>query len=211
MIEKAIKIAIREVFILDDFDIIKILEELSSIGATSVRILNEDSRMSLLKEAEGYIYKPEDEIVGSGDRIVRQQMGSFDDFSEGSKYILLKNSFQALFDGYLAELETYLFETRLGFNLMVLQKYEKGSIGITPHRDGLRYINLVCIFTIGGRGKFFICSDRFGKDAREIDASPGKVVFLRAPGFFGSKDRPFHFVTDIQETRYTFGLRQKSG
>ncbi|MBI2486575.1 MAG: hypothetical protein HYW01_06385 [Deltaproteobacteria bacterium] len=92
---------------------------------------------------------------------------------------------------------------------MVLQKYEKGSIGITPHRDGLSYINLVCIFNIGGRGKFFICSDRFGKDAREIDASPGKVVFLRAPGFFGSKDRPFHFVTDIQETRYTFGLRQK--
>jgi hypothetical protein len=201
----------QELFRLDDFDITKILEELSSIGATSVRILSEDFRISLLKEAESYAYTPEDEIVGSGDRIVRQQMGSFDDFSDGSKYTLLKNSFQALLDGCLADLEAYPFETRLGFNSMVLQKYEKGAIGITPHRDGLSYINLVCVFNIGGQGRFFICSDRSGKDARKVDASPGNVVLLRAPGFFRSRDRPFHFVTDIQETRYTFGLRQKSG
>ncbi len=201
----------QELFILDDFDITKILEELSSKGATSVRILSEDFRMSLLKEGEGYTYKPEDGIVGSGDRIVRQQMGSFNDFSGGSKYMLLKNSFQALLDGCLGDLVDYPFETGLSFNSMVLQKYEKGSLGITPHRDGLSYINLVCVFNIGGQGRFFICSDRSGRDAREIDASPGNVVLIRAPGFFGPKDRPFHYVTGIQETRYIFGLRQKSG
>jgi hypothetical protein len=93
---------------------------------------------------------------------------------------------------------------------MVLQRYEKGSIGITPHRDGLRFINLVCVFAVGGRGRFYVCSDRSGKDAREIDASEGNVILMRAPGLFGSQDnRPFHYVTDIRETRYTFGLRQK--
>jgi hypothetical protein len=200
----------QELFILDDFNITKILEELSSIGATSIRILNEDFRMALLNEAEGYTYKQEEEIVGSKDRIVRQQMGSFDEFSDGSKFITLKKSFQTLLDGCLPELDTYPFETPLNFNSMVLQRYENGSLGITPHRDGLSYINLVCVFNIGGRGRFFICSDRSGRDAREIDSSPGNVVFMRAPGFFGSKDRSYHFVTDIQETRYTFGLRQKS-
>ena len=200
----------QELFILDDFDITKIMEKLSSIGATSVRILNENFRMSLLKEAENCTYKPEEEIVGSKERIVRQQMGSFNEFSDRSNYILLKNSFQALLDGCSAELDTYPFETPLSFNSMVLQRYERGSLGITPHRDGLSYINLVCVFTIGGRGRFFICSDRSGRDVREIETTRGNVVLMRAPGFFGSKDRPFHFVTDIQETRYTLGLRQKS-
>ena len=207
---RAIVSVMQGLFMLDDFDITKILEELSSIGATSIRILNEDFRMALLKEAEGYTYEPEEEIVGSVDRIVRQQMGSFNDFSDGSKYILLMKSFQNLLDGCLAELDTYPFETRLSFNSMVLQRYEKGSLGITPHRDGLSYINLVCVFNIGGRGRFFICSDRSGSDVREIDTSPGNVVLMRAPGFFGSKNRPFHYVTEIHETRYTFGLRQRS-
>ena len=192
------------------FDIGRVLEELSSVGATSVKILDEDFRMALLKEAEGYDYKPEDEIVGSGARLVRQQVSSFDDLPEGSDYVLLKNSFQDLLERRLADAESYLFETALNFNSMILQRYEKGSIGITPHRDGLSYVNLVCVFAIGGRGRFYVCSDRSGRDAREIDASPGNVILMRAPGMFGFEDnRPFHYVTDIQETRYSFGLRQR--
>jgi hypothetical protein len=199
----------QELFILDDFDMAKILEALVYIGATSVRILHEDFRTSLLKEAEGYLYKREDEIVGSGDRMVRQQVGSCCNFIDGSKYMLLMTAFQALLDECLAGREAYPFGTHLSFNSMVLQKYEKGSLGITPHRDRLSYINLVCIFMLEGRGRFFICSDRSGSTAREIDTAPGTVVLMRAPGFSGAKDRPFHYVTDIQETRYTFGLRQK--
>jgi hypothetical protein len=93
---------------------------------------------------------------------------------------------------------------------MVLQRYEENSIGITPHKDGLRFVNLVCVFVIGGQGRFYVCSDRFRRDAREIDASPGNVILMRAPGLFSSENnRPFHYVTDIRERRYTFGPRQK--
>ncbi len=200
----------KKLFVPGDLDIGRILEELSSVGATSVRILDEGFRMALLREAEGYDYEPEDEIVGSRDRLVRQQVSSFDDFPDGSGYVLLKDSFQGLLERCLAEFGSYPFETALSFDSMVLQRYEKGSIGITPHRDGLRFINLVCVFVVGGRGRFYVCSDRSGKDAKEIDASEGNVILMRAPGLFGSEDnRPFHYVTDIQETRYTFGLRQK--
>jgi hypothetical protein len=198
-----------EVFRLDDFDLGKILQALSTSGATSIPILDEEFRRSLLKEAESYKYRPEAETIGSGDKIVRQQLGSFEDFSGGSQYLRLENSFQSLLDDCLAELIIYPFRTRLSFNSMVLQKYEKMSSGITPHRDGLTYINLVCIFMIGGRGRFYLCADRSGRAARELEASPGRVVLMRAPGFSGSAERPFHFVTDIQEPRYTFGLRQK--
>ena len=201
--------AMQELFTLDDFDINRLLEEVESFGASSIRILAEDFRMALLAEANDYTYTPEDEIVGSGDRIVRQQMASFSDFHDASGYVLLKESFQALLDESLATQATYPFETRLLFNSMVLQKYERGSLGITPHRDGLSYINLVCVFTIEGQGKFYVCADRSGRDARAIDATPGTVILMRAPGFLGSKHRPFHYVADITETRYSFGLRQK--
>jgi hypothetical protein len=188
----------------------RILGELSSVGATSVRLLEENFRLALLKEAQDYDYEPEDEVVGSGDRVVRQQVSSFDGLPEDSGYVLLKNSFQDLLERSLEKLEAYPFETALNFNSMVLQRYKEGSLGITPHKDGLSYINLVCVFMIGGRGRFYVCSDRSGRDAKEVDASPGNVILMRAPGLFGAEDnRPFHYVTEIEETRYTFGLRQK--
>ncbi len=166
--------------------------------------------MALLREAQGYDYTAEGEVVGSAERVVRQQLSSFRDFPDDSRYVSLKNSFQDLIERCLAESATYPFETALNFDSMVLQRYEEGSIGITPHKDGLSYINLVCVFVISGKGRFYVCSDRSGKDSIEIDASPGNVVLMRAPGFLSSEDeRPFHYVTGIQETRYTFGLRQK--
>jgi hypothetical protein len=48
-----------------------ILEELLFVGATSVRLLEGNFRVALLEEAEDYDYQPEDEIVGSGDSMVR--------------------------------------------------------------------------------------------------------------------------------------------
>jgi hypothetical protein len=199
-----------ELFTPTNLNIGRILEELSSVGSTSVGLLEEDFRLALLKEARDYDYQPEDEIVGSGDRVVRQQVSSFDGFPEDSGFVLLKHSFQNLLERSLEELEAYPFETALGFNSSVLQRYEEGSIGITPHKDGLGYVNLVCVFVVGGRGRFYVCSDRSGRDAKEVDAPPGNVILMRAPGLFGAEDnRPFHYVTEIEETRYTFGLRQK--
>ena len=199
-----------ELFVPTKLNAERILEELSSVGTTSVRLLEEDFRVALLKEAQDYDYEPEDEIVGSGDRVVRQQVSSFNGFPEDGNYVLLKDSFQDLLERRLARLGDYPFETALSFNSMVLQRYKQGSIGITPHKDGLKYINLVCVFCIGGRGRFYVCSDRSGRDAKEVDASPGNVILMRAPGLFGAEDnRLFHYVTEIEETRYTFGLRQK--
>ena len=189
-------------------NITDLFNELSDNGVVAVNILNESFRQSLLAEAQGYTYEPLPEVVGSGENIVRQQMGRFIDFLPESRFLLLKNSFRAWLVEQLKNLEDYPFEIPVDFNALELAKYEVGSLGITPHRDGFKYKNLICIFMIAGRGRFYVCSDRAGNDAREIDASPGHVILMKAPGFMGKKERPFHYVTGIQETRYIFGLRQ---
>ncbi|MDQ5851366.1 MAG: hypothetical protein M3380_04700 [Chloroflexota bacterium] len=200
--------AAQQLFVLDEFDIVKILDELVRIGATSIKVLTDEFRMVLLQEAEGYVYEVEDEVVGSGDSTVHQHMSSCSNFSNESNYYLLRNAFHALLDAALAKLDVYPFTTRLNLNALVLQKYEQGSLGITPHRDQLSYINLVCVFMIEGQGRFCLCADRSGNDSHAIDATPGRVIFMRAPGLLGATKRPFHYVTDIQAPRYTFGVRQ---
>jgi hypothetical protein len=182
--------------------------ELSTTGAASLPIMAESEGAPLLLEARGYSYAREPEVVGREDRRVFQQMGSFESFPRSSLFLELKVAFQLHMDSYLTTLEDYPFETKWQPNSLVLQKYEEGSLGITAHRDHKKYINLICVFILGGYGEFFICEDRSGRGSLHINAYPGSVVLMRAPGFKGPQRRPFHYVTNIREKRYTFGLRQ---
>jgi alkylated DNA repair dioxygenase AlkB len=92
-------------------------------------------------------------------------------------------------------------------NDLVVQRYAVGSRGITPHRDHLRYRDLVALVNLAGRARFFICADRSGRDAREIPLPPGSVLLMRAPDFAGRSDRPFHMLSEVTETRISLGLR----
>jgi hypothetical protein len=194
---------------LERFDIDEIFRRLTSVGATSVPFLNENLRTALLKEAAGYAYKREEEVVGSGDRTVKQQVGSFEDFTDSSEFVRVRASFEDLVSSALATLASYPFATPFRLDSMILNKYEAGSLGITPHRDLARYINLIGILVIGGSGRFQVCRDRSGEHASEIMAPPGHTILMRAPGFPGAADRPFHCVSDIRESRYTLVLRQR--
>ncbi len=166
-------------------------------------------RLELLQEALSYCYVEETGVVGTGDRIVKKEYSSFRAFPSSSLYSSLMAEFQALMDEALSGLANYPFTVPLQFNSMVLQHYSPGQLGISPHRDRYSAINLVCIFNIGGQGQFCLCADRMGTNSFEIDTTPGNVIFLRAPGFLGSDQRPFHYLTNIQSARYSFGLRQR--
>lgn len=193
----------------DRIDIVELVERLANVGAMSVPIIDTRFRHTLRDEAERYRYVPEREIVGKGSNIVRQQLEACECIPPEDAAMRLKYAFQALLERSLDNSPVYPFASRLDLNAWVLQRYHRGSIGITPHRDGLRFINLVCIFVIAGRGRFYLCADRSGRQAREIHAPPGSVVLMRAPGFLGASERPFHCVTGIESTRLTFALRQR--
>ena len=172
-------------------------------------LLEGTARLALQTEAESYTYTLETGVVGTGDRLVRKHYHSFEAFPESSLYVRLQQEFQALMEEQLAK-AAYPFATPLNFNCIVLQKYEPGALGITAHRDSLKAINLICIFNIAGQGQFYLCADRSGRDPQEIETTPGNVIFMRAPGFLGLQERPFHYVTNIQSTRYSFSLRQRA-
>ena len=95
----------------------------------------------------------------------------------------------------------------LPLNDLVLQRYPPGARGITPHRDHVRYVSLVVIVQLSGNGRFGLCADRSGAGARVLAAGPGDGILMRAPGFGGAKDRPFHFLDGITVERYSLGMR----
>lgn len=186
----------------------EIVRRLERDGALSLPALSEAFRRELMDEARSATFRPARETVGSGSRLVRQRMEVCDRFSPESRFYALREDFQALWDASFSELARNPFEGPVVFNDLMLQRYPRGDVGITPHRDRSGYRNVICLFVLEGLGRFGVCSDRSGDRAREVRNAPGDVILTRAPGFLGSEVRPFHFVRDIAKPRYVFGLRQ---
>jgi dihydroneopterin aldolase len=190
-----------------DFSTKDLLDSLDQEGAVSVPILKSDYRSALLGEAETYEYHKQPEVVGS--MKVREQISSTYEFKEDSLFYKLRDDFQSLLLRKLSSAEN-IFNPPLDLNEMSLQLYEKDSLGITPHMDGLSNLNLICVFMLTGHAKFALCDDREGSNPRYLDTSPGRVIIMRAPGYRGRDLRPFHLVSDVTERRIVFGLRQKA-
>jgi hypothetical protein len=121
----------------------------------------------------------------------------------------LKQAFQALLDEQFSRLDAYPFSSKLQFNELVLQRYLPGQLGISPHRDSLKAVNLIALVNLSGQAAFYRCDDRQGTNPVELDTTPGTAIFLRAPGFLDAAVRPFHFLTNIRSTRYSLGFRQR--
>ncbi len=192
---------------LHDFEIDEVIASLSETGAVSLPIMNEERRVKLLKEAQGYSYEEQPEFHASG---VQEQLSSFQALPPESLFCRLRDDFNELLLRKLRSSDALnIFSFPLHFTELSIQKYPAGSVGITPHRDGRSFVNLICVFMIGGQAEFALCDDRSGHNPTHLDTTPGNVIILRAPGFYASDFQPFHFVNNVTEERYVFGLRQK--
>lgn len=193
-----------------DFDLEEVVDSLSADGAVSFPIIPENRRVKLVEEAYSYQYWPQPEIVGGGK--VREQLSSVKEFPEDSLFHKFKDDFMELLVRKLSDFKIKdLFSEPIEFNDMSLQKYEIGSVGITPHKDGKSRVNVICVFCLTGEAEFAVCDDRTGTNPKFMSTRPGNIILLRAPGFFRSSFQPFHFVRNITEERIVFGLRQRVG
>ncbi len=117
--------------------------------------------------------------------------------------------FKSAYDGLFRELSNHgnFFPGEL--NSVGIHRYDKEAVGITPHLDPTRYVNIVSIFTLKGAAPFGVCQNRAGNEKTEIQTHPGDLALLRAPR---NKDeisrRPFHYVGKVDEERITVLFRQ---
>ncbi len=146
-------------------------------------------------------------MIGAGEREVRQDFEICMPVPDGSLFHACRDALERLLAQTLDVMPAPPLEAPPRLNDLVVQRYPAGSLGITPHRDHLSYRDLVAIVTLAGQARFFVSSDRSGKDAREVPIPPGSLLLMRAPGFAGRDDRPFHFLNDVSEERVCLGLR----
>jgi alkylated DNA repair dioxygenase AlkB len=97
----------------------------------------------------------------------------------------------------------------LVFTDLVANRYPPGEMGISPHRDGKSFINIIAVAVLEGKGRFCFCDDRDGTNPREVIHQPGDIILMRGVGFNGRNFQPFHFVDQITARRTTFGMRQR--
>ena len=145
-------------------------------------------------------------VIGEGERSVYQDFDICLSIPEPHPLWQLTQAVERLVANALAMMDAPPLEA-LPLNDLVLQRYPPGARGITPHRDHVRYVGLVVIVQLSGDGRFGLCADRSGSDARVLEAGPGDGILMRAPGYGGDKHRPFHFLDRITVERYSLGMR----
>lgn len=174
--------------------------------ATSLALLSAGALGALLDEARGLPYRPAKPVVGQGDAVVHQDFDLTTEIPPGGSLMSLSRALNELIGEALDGMRAPPLRD-FEINDYIVQRYPAGCAGMSPHRDHIRYTGLVVIVMLGGAGRFLVCDDRAGANEREIPCAPGDLLLMRAPGFQGRGDRPFHAVRDITEDRYILGLR----
>lgn len=188
-----------------------------SLAAAIARIEAEDAvSLPLLKPAHlqrlcaasaDLSFRPAKPLVGEGERAVQQEFEICITVPAHNPLWDFAAALSQMVNSALARLDPSPLGPPFHFNDLAVQHYPRGSLGITPHRDHIRYQGLVAIVTLSGAARFFLSTDRAGHGEREVPCPPGHLLLMRAPGFAGSQARPFHCLREVAHTRLGLGLR----
>ncbi|MFQ5775593.1 MAG: hypothetical protein ACE5GS_13820 [Kiloniellaceae bacterium] len=188
-------------------DLAAALARLEGEDAVSLPLLDRETRRRSAAASARLPFRTARPVIGEGAREVRQDFEVCETIPDRTIFHILANKLEVLIEDALGRLDPRPLARPLRFNDLIVQRYPRGSFGITPHRDHVRYEGLVAILPLSGAARFFVCADRAGREAREVPAPPGSLLLLRAPGFAGRRDRPFHFLRDVTRRRVSLGLR----
>lgn len=187
--------------------IARCLARLAHEDACSLALLSREGCAALLAASAALSYRAAMAVVGEGDRRVYQDFEICMPVPDGSPFHDCRDALERCLARALHDMPEPPLARPPRLNDLVVQRYPAGSRGITAHRDHVRYRDLVAVVTLTGRARFLVSTTRSGEDAREVPVPPGSLVLMRAPGFAGRDDRPFHLLTDVTEDRVCLGLR----
>lgn len=183
------------------------LARLAREDAVSFDLLSREGCAALLAASAALTYRKARPVIGEGERRVYQDFEICMPVPEGSPFHDCRDAVERLIARALLEMPAPPLARAPRLNDLVVQRYPAGSQGITAHRDHLCYRGLVAILTLAGTARFFVSTERSGEGAREVSIPPGSLLLMRAPGFAGRDERPFHFLSDVTEERVCLGLR----
>lgn len=183
------------------------IARLEAEDAVALPLLDSAARRQLLGAAARLSFRPARPVIGEGARAVLQDFELCVTIPAGSLFYPFAAALEDLVGKALALREPAPLSGPMRFNDLIVQRYAAGSRGITPHRDHIRYEGLVALLPLSGAARFFVCAERSGRNAREVPAPAGSLLLMRAPGFAGRRDRPFHFLRDVARRRVSLGLR----
>lgn len=191
-----------------DFNAQTITYQIDKEGGTSIsNFLNENVRLSLLEELKHLKFTKQPEKFGN--YAVEQAFSAIASFGDSSIFQEIENELQEFLEIKFLTCDPYPLQSKLLFSDIAVQRYPPGQVGISAHRDGKSFINLVAVIVLEGRSRFCFCDNRAGLNTRPIHNEAGSLILMRAVGFLGKDIQPFHFVDQITEQRTTFALRQK--
>lgn len=188
-------------------EIAGLIARLGSEDAGSIPLLDEAERCQLIEAAKPLPFRRANSMVGEGERAVWQDFDVCTTIPSDNSLWDFAFGVDALLKEAQARLDPSPVPKSFCVNDLILQRYAPGSRGITPHRDHLCYEGVIAIVTLSGSARFFVCADRSGMGADEVDMPAGSLLLMRASGFAGRRDRPFHFVRDVSDERISLGLR----
>ena len=191
-------------------DIAAALPIIEAEGAAAIPWLDDQATKILEREAEALSCRVARPVIGEGENEVRQEFEVCLDFPDDGAFQALTSVIEGRLNEALAKRRRHRTGVPLRLNDIILQRYQPGCLGITPHRDHIKYTGLVAIVVVAGDGRFCVCADRQGRDRIEVPAPVGHLILMRAPGFDDRHRRPFNFLDQVTERRYSFGMRQDS-
>ena len=183
------------------------LSRLSDEHALAMPYLDEAACATLVNCCAELAFRDARPVLGKPGEEVYQDLELTVDIPGNSPLVVLAKRLESDLQNALNRMEPPPLDYSFVINDFIVQRYLSGRKGITPHRDHVRYRGLVAIIVLGGTGSFWICGDRKGAGRCDIPAPPGSLLLMRAPDFAGRTDRPFHALSEITETRYSFGMR----
>ncbi len=185
-----------------DLDWVTLLREVTEHGAAfAARAFRRPFCDRLAAELRDGRYEPVEPQIGQ----VRQEAESFEiGVGELDRYPVLSG----LCDELVGQVHQHGVPEWVP-NEVSVQRYQPGSVGVTPHRDQRRYAQLVAVITVAGSAPFTLCRNRDGDPIRTWQADEGSLVLLRGPGLAGDPDgRPMHLVGGPTGTpRTSIGIR----
>lgn len=192
---------------LDDRALADALRCVARDGAATVPALSLPARRALARSAGALSFRTARPVVGSGARAVTQRFEIVDDVPADGPLGAVAAELGQRLNTALRRDDTPTCAP-ITFNDRVVQRYPAGDVGISPHKDHVRYVHLVVNLVLNGFGRLYICPDRSFDGALEIPGAAGDALIMRAPGFDGSDHRPFHAIGEVAGERLVLGLRQ---